>query len=161
MLLVATLVNWEVPARAFGLDSGGYVCDWPDMLDEPQDPSLVVRFASCPRSDRPSEVQVWLQGERVSREIDVRMWTTGKVVGGSTDGSAETAQGPTLLAAATVDFSGRSRHDVDAVAEMLIPRDDGGYHEVTRADSVAVELSPECTVAYRGARPAGPWSCAR
>lgn len=161
VLLVATLVNWEVPARALGLDSASHVCDWPDPLEEPSDPSLVVRLATCPRSDRPTSVQVWLQGRRPARDVEARLRTSGHVVAGATNVSRDTARGPTLLLSATVDFSGRSRHEVDAVAEMTVPRELGGFRETTRSDRVGIELSPSCTLAYRGARPAGRWRCPR
>lgn len=160
LLLAAMLVNWEVPARALGLQERAASCVYPEPRRDPAAVTVELKLTDCPRPGGTARVSVWVDTIAQAREVEGRVAATGPQVDGNATFATRLGPGTHHVATASFALTGGSRHALTVTADATVPRD-GGWVRVPLLDRIVVELSPSCSLAYRDARPAGPWACPR
>lgn len=160
LLLAAMLVNWEVPARALDIDGAGPACIYPDRPAGTPTAWLEVELLGCPEPGGVAPVGLRVHTERDVREVHATLHGTGLGDGATVETASVDGDGRRLLLA-QASFAGRSRHQLSGVATVEVDAPGDGWRETTLFDSVVVEVSPSCTMGYRGARPTGPAVCPR
>lgn len=160
LLLAAMLVNWEVPARALDIDGAGPACIYPDAPAEPSTAWLEVELLGCPEPGGAAPVGLRVHADRSVRDVDATLHGTGLEDGEAVHVDA-IDEGERRIVLTQASFAGRSRHELVGVATVAVDGPGDGWRETTLVDRVVVEVSPSCTMGYRGARPTGPSVCPR
>lgn len=160
LLLAAMLVNWEVPARALDIEGAGPACIYPEAEERPPTAWLEIELLGCPEPGGSAPIGLRVHTEHGVRDLHATLRATGIDDGASTRADAVDPDGRRLVLE-DASFAGRSRHELHGVATASVNVDGTTWRQMTLVDRVVVEVSPSCTMGYRGARPTGPSACPR
>lgn len=153
VLVSISVVDWEAPASAIGLDSPARTCVFAEDPDHRSRVEVRMAILDCPQPGQTMRVGVWIWTSSGGlRDVNATLASADlDIEGPTTFLDQTTGSGMTRLGTTTVHVPGGGHHVLSVVADVLVPSQgsSGGYVERTVSDRIDLVVRDHCSVSYR------------